>query len=98
MAEDVFTGGLRRGWFNATWPFARLTLADSELVIRLFGVVNVRSDWGGVATAQRVVGGLTGSPGLGVRITLTNGLRVVFWTFRPARVLMALKARGVSVV
>ena len=69
--KRAFTGGLRtQSGFNATAPFARLTIADDGLTVRLFGFVYARCDWSGVAHVQRVVGGLMGSPG--ARITLSK--------------------------
>lgn len=91
-----FTGGLRTmGGFNATWPFARLVLTDQGLTLRLFGFVHARSGWVGVAAAQRVVGGMLGSPG--VRVVFTDGRRLVFWCFNPRRVLDAFRSHGVQV-
>jgi hypothetical protein len=97
MRKQAFTGGLRTpGGFNATWPFARLTLTDDGMTMRLLGITHTRSDWSGVANAQRVVGGLMGSPG--IRITLTGGKQLVFWTFNLQVVLDALGSRGVSIL
>lgn len=96
MKKQAFTGGLRTQGFNATWPFARLELTDDGMTMRLFGMTHTRSDWSGVANAQRVVGGLLGSPG--VRITLSSGKQLVFWAWHPQVVLDALGSRGVSIL
>ncbi|SRR5713101_9309131 len=96
MGKQAFTGGVRRAGFNATWPFARLTLTDDGMKLRLLGFMHTRRDWSGVQSAQRVVGGLMGSPG--VRITLADGQRIVFWTFSVYAVLAAFQDHGVSVI
>ena len=94
MGQQAFTGGLRTAGFNATWPFARLTVTDDNMTLRLFGLIHTRRDWATVQSAQRIVGGILGSPG--VRITLADGRRIVFWTFSPEAVLAAFQAHGVS--
>ena len=95
--KQVFTGGLRTSsGFNATIPFARLTVAEEGMTLRLFGFVYARRDWSEVRSAQRVVGGLLGSPG--VRIALRDGKQFVFWSFNPQLVLDTLSDRGVSTV
>jgi hypothetical protein len=95
--EQVFTGGLRTAWgFNASSPSAQLTLADSALTLRLFGFVYARREWSGVANGQRVVGGLLGTAG--VRLSLSDGKQLVFWSFEPQVVLDALSRRGVPVL
>ncbi len=96
MKDQVFTGGIRTGAFNATWPFGRMNLTDEELIIRTLGAVTRRSTWQAVARAERVVGGLLRSPG--VRLTWVEGDQLVFWSFKPDAVLNALKARGVEIV
>ncbi len=96
MNKQVFTGGIRTSWFNASWPFGRMTLTDDGLVIRTIGIVNARSIWPEVRKAERVVGGLLRSPG--VRLTWADGSQMVFWSFNPEAVLSALKAHGVDVV
>jgi hypothetical protein len=96
MDKVVFTGGMRTTGFNATWPLARLTLTDKGLTLRLVGLALVRSDWAEVVSAERVVGGLMGSPG--VRLTLMDGRRFVFWSFRPEPVLAALRDRRVQII
>jgi len=97
MDKQVFTGGLRTSsGFNATIPFARLILADEGMTLRLFGFVYAHGDWSTVRSAQRVVGGLLGSPG--VRIVLGDAKQFVFWSYHPQRVLDALSGRGVPIV
>src|SRR6266851_6807842 len=96
MGKQAFTGGLRTPGFNATWPFARLTLTDDGMTLRLFGLVHTRRDWSIVQSVQRVVGGMLGSPG--VRIILADGRRIVFWTFSVDAVLAAFQGHGVPVV
>src|SRR5260370_19678405 len=94
--EQSFTGGLRARAFNATSPLARLILTDEGMTVRVFGFVYARREWSGVASAQRVVGGFLGSPGL--RLTLSDGKQFVFWCFNPQPVLEALKSRGVRIL
>jgi hypothetical protein len=96
MDKVAFTGGMRTTGFNPTWPLARLTLTDKGLTLRLVGFALVQSDWAEVASAEHVVGGLMGSPG--VRLTLMDGRRFVFWCFRPEAVLAALRDRKVQII
>jgi hypothetical protein len=93
MDKKVFTGGLRTAWFNATSPFARMTVDDDGIVIRLFGFRAFQAQWPALTLAERVVGGVMGTPG--VRLVRVDGRRVVFWTFRPEPVFDALRAHGV---
>jgi hypothetical protein len=97
MDKQAFTGGLRTSsGFNATIPFARLSLADEGMTLWLFGFVYARGPWSTVRSAQRVVGGLLGSPG--VRIVLEDTKQFVFWSYHPEQVLDALSGRGVPIV
>ena len=97
MEKQVFTGGLRTtSGFNATTPFARLTLADEGITLRLFGFLYARSEWSDVVSGERVRGGLLGNSG--VRIALGDGMQFVFWSFQPQRVLDALGSRGVRII
>jgi hypothetical protein len=96
MGKVAFTGGMRTNWLNATWPLARLTLTDKGLTLRLVGLALVQFDWAELVSAERVVGGLMGSPG--VRLTLMDGRRFVFWSFRPEAVLAALRDRRVQII
>src|SRR5216683_2370868 len=96
VGKLAFIGGMRTPGFNATWPFAGLSFADEGFTLRLMGVVLVRGDWAYVESAQRVVGGLLGSPG--VRLVLADGQRFVFWSFQPDAVLAALRVLGVQIV
>ena len=82
--------------FNATWPFAGLTLNDDGMTLRLLGFVHTRHAWSKVQSVEHVVGGLMWSPG--VRITLVEGPRLVFWAFSPDPVLAAFREHGVKVV
>jgi hypothetical protein len=66
------------------------------MTLRLFGFVYARCDWSEVRGAQRVVGGLLGSPG--VRIALGDGKQFVFWSYNPQLVLDTLSDCGVSIV
>ena len=93
MNELSFIGGLRTGWFNATWPFAGLTLDAVGVTVRLFGFVRLRRGYSAVAKVERIVGGLLGSPG--IRIETTDGDWLVFWTFNPKAVLEAFREHGV---
>lgn len=92
--KRVFVGGLRKGTFNATWPFARMTVDDGGVVIRVLGFPAFDADWSALEF-ERVVGGLLASPG--IRLTRSDGLRVVFWSFRPGSVIAELRARGAVV-
>ncbi len=96
LGTSAFIGGLRTVGFNATWPFAGLKFTDEGFTLRLVGLVLLRGDWAHVESAQRVIGGVLRSPG--VRLTLADGRRVVFWSFQPDAVLAALRARGVLII
>jgi hypothetical protein len=96
MPDQSFIGGMRTFMFNATWPLAGLTLSDDGMTLRLMGFVHTRRTWSGVASVQRVVGGLLGS--LGVRIKLVDGTQLVFRAFSPDPVLAAFRDHGVKVV
>lgn len=94
MARQVFTGGLRTSWINATWPFARMTVDDDGIVVRVLGFAAFQTGWPELTRAERVIGGFIGSAG--VRLTRTDGRRVVFWTSRPEPLLDALRTHGVT--
>lgn len=99
MAAVRFRGGLRtRSGFNATWPFASLTLTHDELLIRLFGFRLLRSALGEVEGAERTWGGVLGQKSHGLLIRLKNGSRIVFWTWQLESVVAALKAHNVMVL
>ena len=78
------------------WPFGGLTLSDDGMTVRFLGRFFMRRDWSGVASVERVVGGLMGTPG--VRIRLVDDDQIVFWAFSPDPVLAAFRERGVQVV
>ena len=101
MDKKVFTGGLRMTFFNATWPifnatspFARMTVDDDGILIRVFGVKLFQTAWASLTHAERVVGGFMATPG--VRLVRADGRRVVFWTYRPQPVFDALREHGVT--
>ncbi len=95
MDKRVFTGGLRMSWgINATSPFARMTVDDDGIVVRLIGLAVFQAQWPALTLVERVVGGFMATPG--VRLVRADGRRVVFWTFRPEPVLDALRAHGVT--
>jgi hypothetical protein len=96
MLEQSFLGGLRTTKYllKATWPFGGLTLSDEGMTVRFMGRVFTRRDWSGVASVERVVGGLMGTPG--VRIRLVDGDQIVFWA-SPDPVLAVFRERGVHV-
>jgi hypothetical protein len=96
MGKVAFIGGLRTLGVNVTWPFAGLTFTDEGFTLRLTGLVFLRGDWAHIEGAQRVMGGLLRSPG--IRLLLSDGRRVVFWSFQPDAVLAALRARGVKII
>jgi uncharacterized protein (AIM24 family) len=80
-------------WFNATSPFARMTVDDDDgIVVRVLGFAAFQTGWQALTRAERVIGGFLGSAG--VRLTRTDGRRVVFWTSRPEPILDALRAHG----
>jgi len=86
VPEERFTGGLRTSWgFNATVPFAELTMFDAGMNVSVLGFQYALVSWSEVVSAQRVVGGLLASPG--VRVRLGSGQRFVFWSFHPKAVL-----------
>lgn len=94
--REHFLGGLRTTRFNITWPFGVLTLSDDGMTVRFVGRVLTRRDWSGVATVERLMGGLFGTTG--VRITLVGGAEIVFWAFLPDPVLAAFRKHGVQVI
>jgi len=96
VGKVAFIGGMRTPGFNATWPLAGLTFTDEGFTLRLVGVVLIRGDWTDLESAQRVTGGLLRSPG--VRLSLADGRRVVFWSFQPNAVLEALRAQDVTII
>ncbi len=96
MDKVAFIGGLRTLGVNVTWPFAGLTFTDEGFTLRLTGLVFLRGDWAHIEGAQRVMGGLLRSPG--IRLLLSDGRRVVFWSFQPDAVLAALRGRGVKII
>jgi hypothetical protein len=99
VAAVRFRGGVRtRGGFNATSPFASLTLTDDELLIRLFGFRLLRSTLGEVESVERTWGGVLGQKSHGLLIRLKNGSRIVFWTWQLEAVVAALKAHDVVVL
>jgi hypothetical protein len=99
MGAVRFTGGVRtRGGFNATWPFASLTLTDDELLIRLLGFCLMRSTLSEVESAERTWGGVLGQKSHGLLIRLRNGSRIVFWTWQLESLVAALKAHNVVVL
>ena len=87
---------MRAAGFNATQPLARLILTDKGLTLRLFGLVQLHSDLADVESAERVIGGLIGTPGL--RLTLMDGRRFIFWCFHPDNALAALRDRDVQII
>ena len=93
MTRTNFTGGLRTSWLNATWPFARMSVDDEGIVVRVLGFIAFRSEWPSLTQAEHVVGGLVRSHG--VRLTRTDGQRIVFWTFHPEPILNAVRLHGV---
>lgn len=97
MPEQSFLGGLTTTKYllKATWPFGGLTLSDDGMTVRFMGRVFTRRDWSGVASVERVVGGLMGTPG--VRIRLVDGDQIVFWAASSDPVLAAFRERGVHV-
>ncbi len=70
-----------------------MTIDDKGIIVRLLGFAAFQTDWPELSRAERVIGGALRSPG--IRLTRTDGRRVVFWTFRPEPVLDALRTHGV---
>jgi len=68
-----------------------MTVDDDGIVVRVLGVAAFQTGWSSLTRAERV-GGVLGSAG--VRLTRTDGRRVVFWTFRPEPILDALRTHG----
>ena len=87
-----------RGGFNATWPFASLTVTDDELLIRLFGFRLFQATLGEIESAERNWGGVLGQKSHGLLIRLKNGSRIVFWTWQLESLIAALKAHNVVVL
>jgi hypothetical protein len=101
VSETTFIGGLnvRAKWgrISASWPLARLALAESTLVLELRGPMRDRlsrcTHYGGIEYAQLARGAMT----RGVKLGLTDQRTWYFWTRNSAAVLAALDARGVVV-
>jgi len=71
-----------------------MAVDDDGIVVRVLGFAAFRAGWLELSGAERVIGGFVGSAG--VRLTRTDGRRVVFWTFRPEPLLDALRMHGVT--
>lgn len=93
-----FFGGVRDGGFNASWPLATLRVSREDLVIRFLGLESRHWAVDQIEIAERVVGGLLGSPGIRFRPKAgTQGSVIVFWTFQPQAVIACLEAAGIPV-
>ena len=93
-----FFGGVRDGGFNASWPLATMRVSQAGLVIRVLGFVSRHWAVDQIESAERVVGGLMGSPGIRFRPKAgVQGSVIVFWTFQPQAVIACLKAAGIPV-
>lgn len=100
MKESVFTqrGGARLDSFNATWPFARLSVSRDVLALDVLGAHH-EFPRGSIAALRpyRGVGGL----GLVVEHTMVDPSvpwLVIFWTFNYAALNAGLEQAGYAVV
>jgi hypothetical protein len=82
-AERTFTGGYRRGWYNATWPLVKLTvgpegirLRPSHRLLLPLGVRRLDFSWAEIDRVEPVEGALPLSCG----IQFGNpGKRLIWW-------------------
>jgi len=90
-----FTGGARVGWFNATWPFARLTADTRILRLSVLGMAFVFTPDSALELAM-VRGFFT--PGLQIRHGQSAyAKRIIFWWFNPAVLKAGLEGLGWTV-
>ena len=88
----TFLGGARIGMFNASWPFARLTLSEEMLLLKVL--------WVTYALKKEEVSRLEPFNGLfssGVKIvhsTARLNPHAVFWSFDSGEVLTAARKLG----
>lgn len=90
-----FRGGIRSGWFNASWPLAQMRLDDTWIHIRsAFANLWIARDE--VTEVQRIQLPTLGRLGHGIRFATTTGAfdGVIFWTFRQDEVCSALHDLG----
>ena len=92
QATRSFTGGLRSGLFNATWPLARLTLDGEAARIRVLLLRTVWVERSEVVAVRRLSFLL--SPGILFETKDGAYDGVIFWTFAPSDVMRAFAALG----
>jgi hypothetical protein len=89
------TGGARLGWFNATWPLAKLSATPERVSLSCLGryyefpkgsLVRLRKHAGIFSTGLRIEHREVSAP-----------QRIVFWTFDFRRVTDGLKGLGYEV-
>src|ERR1700678_1236465 len=92
--SDTFvqTGGCRRGWFNTSWPFAKIIVSEDFIEIRAAGPTChiAREEVSLIEEYQGVVS-------KGVRIWFSvdsKEMSIIFWTFRCEILASAVEARG----
>ena len=89
-----FTGGMRYGMLNATWPFAYLTVYPYHAQLRCLAW-RFEFLYSDLQLAEEVRG-MGISPG--VRFITRSGQRVVFWTLRSQQVATVLQAAGAPIL
>ena len=96
-ARRAFTGGLRKGVVNVSWPLARLTVDCDAIRIKAPLLSTVWVQRPQVVAVRRVSGAFLVP---GIRFETTDGAYdgVIFWSFSPDDVLAGLHALGSPVV
>jgi hypothetical protein len=105
MRAEMYTGGARLpsrrwGWIHATIPFARLTIRDDGVSVRItvgrFDDGELALGFGDIKVAYPLRGRVLAS---GVGFNLRDGRSAYFYTSRKggAKVLSTLRRRGVII-
>jgi len=88
----IFRGGARIGLFNATWPFATLTISDTSISLQVFSRrYSLKKEE--VTRLEYFRGWFS----VGVKIVHKGAVldsHAVFWSFEPTKVLAEAKRVG----
>ncbi len=90
----TFSGGASIGWFNASWPLAKLSLSDGMLSLKiLWTTYDLKTEE--LSRLESFKGWFSA----GIRIvhsSRTLDPKVIFWMPTPEKVLVAAKDFGFS--